>query len=385
MDLFFDYQRIIMDTAEISLLFYIFAWNEGMNVLRLFVFNLIDTTMNPGKWHKLSLYQEKEKGNIVHCHLCPHNCVIHDGMTGICKTRVNSEGTLYCTAYGNPCSVSIDPIEKKPLFHFLPGERIFSLATPGCNFHCLNCQNWQISQESPLKINRYELMPVEVVQQATGHRTKLIAFTYTEPTVYYEYMFDIAQYAHKKGVRTVLISNGFINQQPLLDLCPFLDAANIDLKCFDDGIYHSLCGGALKPVLHTLKTLKEQGVWLEITYLLIPGITDTMEMVESMCAWLVDNGFEDTPLHFSRFFPSYKLPEVPPTPESALIEARKIAKKAGINYVYIGNMPDLGYENTNCKRCNRKIVVRDGYKVIENHVKDGLCGFCGEPVPGVWM
>ncbi|HEY5571083.1 MAG TPA: radical SAM protein, partial [Bacteroidales bacterium] len=218
MDLFFDYQRIIMDTAEISLLFYIFAWNEGMNVLRLFVFNLIDTTMNPGKWHKLSLYQEKEKGNIVHCHLCPHNCVIHDGMTGICKTRVNSEGTLYSTAYGNPCSVSIDPIEKKPLFHFLPGERIFSLATPGCNFHCLNCQNWQISQESPLKINRYELMPVEVVQQATGHRTKLIAFTYTEPTVYYEYMFDIAQYAHKKGVRTVLISNGFINQQPLLDL-----------------------------------------------------------------------------------------------------------------------------------------------------------------------
>ncbi|MDD4822021.1 MAG: AmmeMemoRadiSam system radical SAM enzyme [Bacteroidales bacterium] len=340
--------------------------------------------MNPGKWHKLSLYQEAEKGNIVHCHLCPHNCTIRDGMTGICKTRVNNQGVLYSTAYGNPCSVSIDPIEKKPLFHYLPGEPIFSLATPGCNFHCLNCQNHEISQVSPQMMNRYDLMPVDVVQQAIGHRCKLIAFTYTEPTVYYEYMFDIAQYAHKKGVKTVLISNGYINQQPLLDLCPSLDAANIDLKCFDDGIYRSLCGGTLQPVLQTLKTLKNQGVWLEITCLIIPGYTDAMEMIESMCLWLVDNGFKDTPLHFSRFYPSYKLSSVPPTPKLSLIEARKTAKKAGISYVYIGNMPDLGYEHTNCTRCNRRIMVRNGYKIVENHVTEGVCGFCGEPVAGVW-
>lgn len=340
--------------------------------------------MNPGKWHKQSLYQQPEKGNNVHCQLCPHHCVIREGMTGICKTRVNKQGVLYSMAYGNPCSVCIDPIEKKPLFHYLPGERIFSLATPGCNLHCLNCQNWEISQVSPEKINRYDLMPAEVVQQAMGHHCHLIAFTYTEPTVYYEYMFDIAQLAHKKGMKCVLISNGYINPQPLLDLCPWLDAANIDLKCFDEAIYRSLCGGSLQPVLHTLKTLKEQGVWLEITNLIIPGYTDDMEMIQAMCQWLVENGFQDTPLHFSRFFPTYKLSQVNPTPKATLIEAEEVAKKAGISYVYIGNLADTGYEHTCCPHCHRTVVERDGFQIIHNRVTDGQCSFCGTPLPGVW-
>ena len=188
-------------------------------------------TINLGKWHKLSAYQEKMEGNKVRCHICPHNCLVNEGGMGICKTRVNKRGVLYSLAYGNPCSIGIDPIEKKPLFHFLPGERIYSLATAGCNFRCLNCQNWQISQSSPNELDHYDLPPEEVVKSAIAHNTQLIAFTYTEPTVFYEYVYDTAQIAHEEGLRTVFISNGFINKQPLLDLCPYLDAANIDLKC----------------------------------------------------------------------------------------------------------------------------------------------------------
>ena len=340
--------------------------------------------MNLGKWHKLSLYQEKAKGNNVRCHICPHNCLIHEGEMGICKTRVNIEGDLYSIAYGNPCSISIDPIEKKPLFHFLPGERVYSLATAGCNFRCLNCQNWQISQASPRELDHYDLMPGEIVEQAIAHHTKLIAFTYTEPTVFYEYMYDTAKTAHEKGLRTVFISNGYINQQPLLNLCPYLDAANIDLKCFDDAIYRKLDGGCLQPVLNTLKTLKEKGVWLEITNLLVPTYTDNTDMIEKMCHWLVENGFSDTPLHFSRFFPNYKLTNLPPTPESLLVQAKEIAEKAGIKFVYVGNIPSLNDENTFCPHCGRTVIMRNCFTVTKNYIYEGKCNFCSESIAGVW-
>jgi len=341
-------------------------------------------TTDLGKWSRLALFQENLPDNAVRCHLCPHNCMVHDGKYGICHTRVNYQGKLYSLAYGNPCSISVDPIEKKPLFHFFPGTEIYSLATAGCNFRCLNCQNWEISQSSPMKLDHYDLNPEEVVQQALRYNVNSIAFTYTEPTVFYEYVFDTAKIAHKKGLKTVIVSNGFINEKPLLNLCPYLDAANIDLKCFDDAVYHSLIGGRLNPVLETLKTLKEKGVWLEITNLLVPGYTDKLEYIQAMCDWLVGNGFSDTPLHFSRFFPAYKLEDLPPTAESVLIQAKDIAVKTGMKYVYIGNMPGLYGENTYCPSCKQLLVERLGYVVRKNFIHNEKCEFCGTPIAGVW-
>jgi pyruvate formate lyase activating enzyme len=341
-------------------------------------------TMNPGKWSRVACYQEKLPDNVVRCHLCPHNCIIHEGKQGICHTRINYQGELITVAYGNPCSVNVDPIEKKPLFHFFPGSRVYSLATAGCNFRCLNCQNWQISQSSPSAMDHYDLLPDELVSQAIHHNTNSIAFTYTEPTVFYEYVFDTAKEAHERGVKTVLISNGYINEKPLIDLCPYLDAANIDLKCFDDAIYRSLDGGRLQPVLETLETLKKNAVWLEITNLIIPTWNDNPENIQRMCNWLFENGFADTPLHFSRFFPTHKLAQLPPTDETVLIQAKEIAEQSGIKYVYIGNIPGLHGENTHCPHCKETVIERTGYVVKKNLIRNGLCSLCGYPVAGVW-
>jgi pyruvate formate lyase activating enzyme len=332
-----------------------------------------------------ALYQEKLSGNTVRCLICPHNCTVHEGKYGQCRTRVNDHGELYSTAYGAPCSLSVDPIEKKPLFHFYPGSGIFSLATFGCNLHCLNCQNWQISQSSPSESDHYSLMPEEVVEQAIHSGTHSIAFTYTEPTVFYEYVLDIAKIAHERGLQTVLVSNGYINERPLLNLCPYINAANIDLKCFNDTVYRKLTGGGLKPVLKTLKRLRENGIWLEITNLLIPTWSDDTEVIRAMCNWLTDNGFADNPLHFSRFFPTYKLTNLPPTPEALLIKAKEIAEDVGMKYVYIGNLPQLHGENTYCPKCKKMLVERIGYGVKNNFIHNDLCSFCGEPIAGRWQ
>jgi len=286
--------------------------------------------------------------------------------------------------YGNPCSLAVDPIEKKPLFHFLPGRKILSMAMAGCNFRCLNCQNWEISQSSPDDFKKYDLTPEEVLNLAEEHHVDCIAFTYTEPTVFYEYVFDVSKVARDRGFKTVMVSNGYINKKPLLELCPYLDAVNVDLKCIRDDIYRSLSGGHLQPVIDTLKILKAQGVWLEITNLLVPGISDRSDMIHEMCDWLVRNGFEDTPLHFSRFFPAYKLNQLTPTPENILLQAKKMAEAAGIKYVYIGNDLNLNGENTFCPKCKRMAVERSGYVVRQNAVQNGVCDFCGERIPGVW-
>ena len=341
-------------------------------------------TIDSGKWSRLALYQEMLPDQIVRCHLCPHNCLIHKGHSGICKTRINKEGQLYSIAYGNPCSVSIDPIEKKPLFHFFPGARIYSFATAGCNFRCLNCQNWEISQSTPDELLHSDLLPDELVQQAKDYAVNLIAFTYTEPTVFYEYIFDTAKIAHENGLKTVLISNGYINQKPLLNLCEYLDAANIDLKCFDEAIHLKLTGGRLQPVLDTLKTLRKKGVWLEITNLIVPDYSDNPKMIRAMCDWLVVNGFADTPLHFSQFYPTYKLSHLQPTDSSILLRAKEIAEASGLNYVYIGNQPDLFGENTHCPQCKHLLVERIGYRVNKNLIFNGKCAFCGEPIAGIW-
>ncbi|MDO9153768.1 MAG: AmmeMemoRadiSam system radical SAM enzyme [Paludibacter sp.] len=337
------------------------------------------------KYTRTALFRKKLDGKAVRCELCPHNCIIHQEKTGICKVRINHQGELFTTTYGNPCSLSIDPIEKKPLFHFLPGIDIFSMATAGCNFRCLNCQNYRISQTTPDQIQHYDLTPENAVQQALLNNTKSIAFTYTEPTVFYEYMLETAKIAHQKGIKIVIVSNGYINKEPLLELSKYIDAANIDLKCFDDKIYRQLTGGSLQPVLDTLITLKERKVWLEITNLLIPEYSESKEKIEKLCKWLMENGFEETPLHFSRFFPTYKLTSISPTTASTLIAAKEIAENSGLKYVYIGNLPGLHGENTICPHCKKMLIERRAYEIMKNIISDGLCGFCGELIAGIWQ
>ena len=341
-------------------------------------------TQNTGKWSRLALFQEGLPDKLVRCNLCPHYCLIHKDKAGKCKVRVNYGGELYTNTYGNPCSISIDPIEKKPLFHFFPWKKIYSLTTVGCNFRCLNCQNWQISQASPNEVDHADYMPDEIVKLALRQGSDMIAFTYTEPTVFYEYVFDTAKAARAEGMKTVFISNGFINPEPLLELCPYLNAANIDLKGFSDEVYRHLAGGRLQPVLDTLKLLKDNGVWLEITNLIVPGYSDSPEMIKAMCEWLVGNGFASTPLHFSRFFPIYKLQDLLPTDKSVLILAKEIALTSGMKYVYIGNLPGLHEENTYCPSCKQLLVERVGFVVSKNLIHKGKCSFCNEVIDGIW-
>ncbi len=335
------------------------------------------------KWSKEALYYVPTPRGLK-CQLCPNECTIKEGETGDCRTRITEDNKLYSIVYGNPCSIHVDPIEKKPLYHFLPQSRVYSIATAGCNLACLNCQNWNISQKSPKETRNYELMPSKLVDSALENNCDSIAYTYSEPIVFYEYMLDSAKRAHKKGIKNVMVSAGYINEKPLRALCKHIDAANIDLKSFSEDIYMRLNAGGLEEVLNTLKIMKEEGVWLEITNLVVPEWTDDIDMIKEMCKWLYDNGFQNTPLHFSRFTPMYKLKHLPPTPVSVLKEARKTAMKAGLNYVYIGNVPNNEGENTFCPDCKRKIIDRRGFYVLENHIKEGKCEFCGEKVAGVW-
>ncbi|HNY03199.1 MAG TPA: AmmeMemoRadiSam system radical SAM enzyme [Bacteroidales bacterium] len=320
----------------------------------------------------------------VKCQICPNNCILKEGLDSICRTHAVRDGKLYTIAYGNPCSVHTDPIEKKPLFHYLPASSSFSIATAGCNFACLNCQNWEISQQSPRDTNNIDLFPERVVEEAVKAGCHSIAYTYSEPIAFFEYMIDTARLARAKGIKNLLISNGYINERPLLDLCKYIDAANINLKSFSEETYAKLNGGSLQPVLNTLKTLKSQGVWLEITNLVVPGWTDDLGMIREMCTWLSANGFSDNPLHFSRFHPLYKLTSLPYTPTEVLDKARTIALQSGIRYVYIGNVPGTQAESTYCHHCRKPVIERRGFSILANNLVRGTCRFCGTPVPGVW-
>ena len=338
---------------------------------------------DPGKFSKEALfYSQTSKG--IQCLKCPHYCLLAANESGRCRNRVNLKGKLYSIAYGNPCAVHIDPIEKKPLFHFLPTTRAFSIAAAGCNFRCLNCQNWQISQVSPNETDNADMMPGVVVDQCAKNRCESIAYTYSEPTSFFEYVLDTAKLARSKKIKNVLKSNGYINEEPLRSLSKYLDAANIDLKCYDDTLYAKLSGGKLEPVLKTLKVLKEEGVWLEITNLVIPSWTDDLNMIKKMCEWMVKNGLYECPLHFTRFTPLYKLTQLPLTPVSILEKARDTAMSAGMHYVFIGNVPGHASENTYCFRCRKLIIERKGFSIMQNFVANGTCKLCGEKIPGVW-
>jgi len=335
------------------------------------------------KWSKEALFYTRTDTGLK-CLKCPNGCVLDVDQTGQCRNRVNYKGKMYTIAYGNPCAVHIDPIEKKPFFHFLPSTRAFSIAAAGCNLACLNCQNWEISQVSPKETQNYDLMPVRVVEECLRTGCESIAYTYGEPTTFYEYAYDTAGLAREKKIRNVWKSNGYINEEPLRKLCRVIDAANIDLKSFDDDIYVRLNGGRLAPVLRTLKVFKEEGVWLEITNLVIPSWSDNLEMIRKMCEWMAGNGLQDSPLHFSRFNPLYKLNQLPMTPVSTLERAREIALKAGLRYVYIGNVPAHWGENTYCHKCGKLIIERRGFAILANHLTSGKCEYCGEAIPGVW-
>ena len=284
-------------------------------------------------------YYSKLEDGAVECQLCPHHCHINEGKTGFCRSRRNRNGVLVSEVYAQPCALAIDPIEKKPLYHFHPGTQCLSLACTGCNFHCLNCQNHDISQASPADVDHYDLTPEALVALCQQHQCPGIAYTYTEPLTYLEYITDCARLAHEAGLWNILVSAGYVCQAPLRDLLPHLDAANIDLKSFSDDIYQHVSGGHLQPVLDTILAMRDAGVWLEITNLVIPGLTDNLEMIREMCRWLVSNQLADAPLHFTRFFPRYRLTDTPPTPLAMLRAARRIAEEEGIRHVYLGNVP----------------------------------------------
>ena len=282
-------------------------------------------------------YQRFDNGK-VECQLCPHHCIIANGRTGICRSRRNQDGVLVTDVYGKPCSLAIDPIEKKPLYHFHPGTTCLSIACTGCNFRCLNCQNHEISQIPPTGVAHYDLTPQQMVELCLEHHCPGIAYTYTEPLTYLEYVTDCARLAHENGLWNILVTAGYVCQEPLKDLLVFLDAANIDLKSFSEDSYRRINGGHLQPVLDTILAMKKAGVWIELTNLIIPTINDDMPMIRQMCRWIADNDLADNPLHFSRFFPRYQLQDIPPTPLHTLKAAKEIALEEGIKHVYLGNV-----------------------------------------------
>ena len=336
------------------------------------------------KFSREGFLYTKLEGNKVVCRICPNGCVLSEGDRSVCRSKVNMGGTLYSLTYGNPCSVNIDPIEKKPLFHFMPKTQAFSIAAAGCNLRCMNCQNWEISQVTPEEVRTYELFPPDVVKAAKKYQAASIAYTYSEPTSFFEYMIDTARLAKDQGLYNLWISNGYINRKPLLELCGVLDAANVNLKSFDDDIYRRLNGGRLEPVLSTFRIMHGEGVHFEITNLVVPGYTDDKEMVKRMCSWILENLGQDHPLHFLRFFPRYKLDRLPPTPVATLEEFRRTAIKEGIRYVYLGNVPEHEGNNTYCHNCGKLLVERKGYYIPTYHIEEGRCTFCKSEIPGIW-
>jgi pyruvate formate lyase activating enzyme len=331
-----------------------------------------------------ALYARTLPGGQVECRLCPRKCEVLNGERGDCGVRENRQGKYYTLVYGNPCAVHIDPIEKKPFYHILPGTSSYSIATAGCNLHCKFCQNWEISQARPEKTYNYDLPPEKVVAAAREAGCPSIAYTYVEPIIFYEYMLEVSRLAKKAGLLNTCHSAAYILPEPLEQLAAVLDAAVIDLKSFDSQFYRDLVGGELAPVLKALKILRRRGVWLEIVNLLIPQFNDQPESLTRMCNWIKDELGPLTPLHFSRFYPLYKMQNHYPTPVSSLEQARELALKAGLKYVYIGNLPGHQAASTHCHHCGKLVIERTGYRIGETHLKDGACEYCRTSIPGIW-
>ncbi|MGQ9920149.1 MAG: AmmeMemoRadiSam system radical SAM enzyme [Desulfobacca sp.] len=332
-------------------------------------------------------FYEKREDNKVHCYLCAHGCVIDPRKRGICGVRENRDGTLYSLVYGKIISQNVDPIEKKPLFHFLPGSRSFSIATVGCNFQCEHCQNWEISQYprfEPKDIPGQEMTPAQVVERAKATGSASIAYTYTEPTISAEFNYDTAILAREQGIRNVFVSNGFMSERSAKAMAEVLDADNIDLKSFNDSFYRKICKARLQPVLTTIELLKELGVWIEVTTLVIPGLNDSDQELQEIAKFLVSVDAA-IPWHVSAFYPTYKMLNRPRTPAATLQRARRIGLDAGLRYVYTGNIPGDEGEKTFCYACGAVVIDRVGFTIRYNFLQDGACGKCGAPIDGVWQ
>ncbi len=320
----------------------------------------------------------------LQCTLCPRLCLLAPGQCGYCRVRINLDAKVRALTFARPVALHLDPMEKKPLYHFLPATTILSLATVGCNLHCINCQNWQISQANPWDSEAYHLEPEALVALTIERQAPSIAYTYTEPLVFYEYTLACARAARAQGIYNVLVSAAYINPEPLAQLLPWIDAANIDLKAMDDTFYQRICDATLWPVLDALIAIKAAGVWLEVTNLLIPTLNDSNPAIAELCRWVVTNLGPDTPIHFSAFTPRYKLQNLPRTPAATLLRARDIARDAGIHHVYLGNLLLEEANHTYCPHDNTLLIQRRGFQILANHLDQGRCPTCLTPCPGKW-
>ncbi|HEV7966296.1 MAG TPA: AmmeMemoRadiSam system radical SAM enzyme [Candidatus Acidoferrales bacterium] len=346
-----------------------------MNELKLFQKT---ESLHEGRWW------EPTPDGRVHCYLCPRHCHIGDGQAGFCFIRVNQGGKLYSLGYASPAALQIDPIEKKPLNHFLPGTRVFSLGTAGCNMGCFFCQNWDISKSKSDQVRSTHIPPEDIVALAIRYGCPSIAFTYNEPTIWGEYVIDICQAAREAGIRTVMVTNGYITREAFHDIYDHVDAANVDLKGFTEGFYGRITLTHLQPVLETLTWLKQEtAVWFEITNLIIPTLNDDPLEIRELSRWILEHLGPDVPLHFTAFHPDFKLQDTPRTPPDALHAARKIALDAGLHYVYEGNIHS-GAAHTSCPSCGKILIRRSWHDVLENALCDGACPSCGHTIPGRW-
>jgi pyruvate formate lyase activating enzyme len=336
--------------------------------------------------HEALYYQPSPKGHgEIECTLCPRRCRVGNLERGYCGVRENRDGVYHTLVYGLPCSAHVDPIEKKPFYHVLPGTSSFSIATAGCNMHCKFCQNWEISQSRPEQIRSFQLPPVDVVGAARKTSCASIAYTYTEPIVFIEYLLDVAREARPEGVKSVVVTAAYIEQQPLRDMCEAVDAIKVDLKAIRDDFYRTQCDSTLGPVLDALLTIRSAGVWLELVYLVIPTLNDTVEQFRETSRWILENLGADVPIHFSRFHPAYRLKNLPPTPLKTVTTAREVALAEGLQYVYVGNVPSgRKGESTWCPGCGSLLIERQGYRVRITGLSRGTCDTCGREIPGLW-
>lgn len=332
---------------------------------------------------KEAMFYEKLVDNKVKCHLCNHFCTIAENKRGICSVRENRNGILYSLVYGRVAASGVDPIEKKPLFNYLPGTESFSVATAGCNFRCRWCQNWHISQLETMDIPGHDMTPEAVVGLAVQHDCRTIAYTYTEPTIFMEFALHVMKLAHNAGIRNVFVTNGYTSEEALREISPYLDAGNVDLKAFRDETYRKMCGARLEPVLDTIGLYKELGIWLEVTTLIVPTVNDGEDELREIARFIADVGVE-IPWHISQFHPQHRFLDAPPTPIETLHRARKIGIEEGLRYVYEGNVPGLGNENTYCHQCKELLIKRFGFSIIEDRIEEGKCFNCRAEIDGVF-
>jgi len=331
-----------------------------------------------------AMFWESLAENKVKCVLCPRECEVADVERGYCGVRENRDGKYQTLVYGALCSANVDPIEKKPLFHYLPGTMAFSIATAGCNIECKFCQNWEISQFRPEQVDSVLVEPERLIRECQARHVPTIAYTYSEPVIFYEYLHDTAALARRHGIGSVMISNGYIQEKPLRQLCRELTGVKIDLKAFTETFYKETCAGELGPVLKTLEVLKDTGIWFELVILIIPTLNDSAEEIRRMSEWVAGHLGPDVPMHFSRFHPTYRITNLPQTPVATLERARQTALDAGVRYAYIGNVPMHPGENTYCHHCGDELIRRTGYRIVNNRLRDGQCPRCATAIPGVW-